>query len=79
MLIFIGHLFIQQNFIKCPLCARHCASCEYRMVSKGTSLVVQWLRLCASTAGAQVRSLVGELRSHMPLCMAKGKKSKNGQ
>ena len=34
----------------------------------GTSLVVQWLRLQASTAGrqeAQVQSLMGELRSHM--------------
>ena len=31
----------------------------------GTSLVVQWLRLRASNAGAQVRSLVGEQRSHM--------------
>ena len=30
-----------------------------------TCLVVQWLRLCASTEGKQ--SLIGELRSHMPL------------
>ena len=30
----------------------------------GTSLVVQWLRLCASNAGVRVPSLVGELRSH---------------
>ena len=35
-------------------------------VTCGTSLVVQWLRLHASTAGATgVPSLVGELRSHM--------------
>ena len=32
----------------------------------GTSLVSQWLRVHASKEGAQVQSLVGELRSHMP-------------
>ena len=31
----------------------------------GTSLVVQWLRICLAMQGAQVQSLVGELRSHM--------------
>ena len=31
----------------------------------GTSLAVQWLRIRASTARAQVQFLVGELRSHM--------------
>ena len=30
-----------------------------------TFLAVQWLRLCTSNAGAQVQSLVGELRSHI--------------
>ena len=30
----------------------------------GTALAVQWLRICASTARAQLQSLVGELRSH---------------
>ena len=29
--------------------------------SRGTSLVAQWLRLCAPNAGALVRSLVREL------------------
>ena len=33
--------------------------------SMGTSLAVQWLELCASMQGAQVQSLVGELRSRM--------------
>ena len=28
------------------------------------SLVVQWVEFCTFTAGAQVQSLVGELRSH---------------
>ena len=32
----------------------------------GTSLVVQWLRICLSMQGVWVRSLVGELGSHMP-------------
>jgi hypothetical protein len=32
----------------------------------GTSLAVQWLRLCTSTVGAWVPSLVKELRPHMP-------------
>ena len=40
----------------------------------GNSLAVQWLGLCASTAGAQVRSLVGELRSCKPHGRAKKKK-----
>ena len=36
--------------------------------SLGTSLKVQWLRVCASNArGVHVQSLAGELRSHM-LC-----------
>ena len=32
------------------------------------------MRLCPSKARAQVQSLVGELRSHMPHSMAKKKK-----
>ena len=35
-------------------------------VEWGTSLVVQWLRLCSSTQGAQVQSVVRELRPQMP-------------
>ena len=41
------------------------------------SLVVQWLELCTFTAGAQVQSLVGELRSHKPHNRAKLEK-RNG-
>ena len=33
----------------------------------GTCLAVQWLRICTSSQGAEVQSLVEELRSHM-LC-----------
>ena len=40
----------------------------------GTSLVVQWLRLCLLMQGVGVQSLVEELRSHRPLGMAKEKK-----
>ena len=40
-----------------------------------TSLVVQWLRLHASNAGdVEVRSLFGELRSHVPHGEAKKEK-----
>ena len=38
----------------------------YQMHFWGNSLVVHWLGLCASTAGAQFRFLVEELRSCMP-------------
>ena len=47
----------------------------------GTFLVVQWLGhpgLCASTAGAWVRSLVGELRPHKQ-CGKKEEKKKEGE
>ena len=44
------------------------------MVCLGTSQAVQWLRLHASTAGAQIRSLVRELRYHKPQNVAKKKK-----
>ena len=31
----------------------------------GTSLVLQWLRICLPMQGTQVQTLVGNLRSHM--------------
>ena len=34
--------------------------------TRGTSLALQWLRLCASNVGSMGSILVGELRSHMP-------------
>ena len=39
----------------------------------GNSLVVQWLGLSALTAGAQVQSLLGELRSCKPHSAGKKK------
>ena len=42
----------------------------------GASLAVQWLGLCAFTAGVWVRPLVGELRSRMLHHAAKKKKKK---
>ena len=45
-------------------------SCIYQRSVKtskgGTSVVVQWLRICLAMQGTWVRSLVGELRSHVP-------------
>ena len=32
----------------------------------GTSLMVQWLRICLAMQGTWVESLEGELRSYMP-------------
>ena len=40
-------------------------------VAPRTSLGVQQLRLLASNTGAQVRSQVGELRSHIPCSTTK--------
>lgn len=46
---------------------------EVAKKKKRTSPVVQWSGLCVSTAGAQVRSFIGEPRSHMPCGGAKNK------
>ena len=35
-------------------------------VYQGTSLVAQWLRICLPRQVTWVRSLIGELRSHVP-------------
>ena len=32
--------------------------------------MIQWIRLCTSTAGVRVQSLFRELRSHMPCSVA---------
>ena len=42
-----------------------------RNINSVTSIMVPWLRLCASSQAARVRSLVRELRSHMPCIVAK--------
>ena len=39
--------------------------CPQKRSPGGTSLVVQWLRICRLMQGTRVRSLVGELRSHI--------------
>ena len=36
-----------------------------KLTGQGTSLVVQWLRICLPMQGTWVSSLVWELRSHM--------------
>ena len=43
----------------------YAASPASKMVPGGTSLVVQWLRVCLVIQGTQVGSLFGELGSHM--------------
>jgi len=40
----------------------------------GASLVVQWLRFCAFTAGEQVQSLLGEV-PHVTWCNQKKQKN----
>ena len=52
----------------CPMVTR-----TLKILIYGTSLEVQWLRPCLPMQGAQVRSLVGELRSHMQSSAAKKK------
>ena len=42
----------------------------------GTSLVVQWLKICTSSAGSTIWSLVRELRSHMLHAVAKKQKGR---
>ena len=41
------------------------AQVQFKLGALGTSLVVQWLRICLPMQGTRVRSLVWELRSHM--------------
>ena len=51
---------------------RSTLSTENTLVGRGgTSLVVQWLRLCALLQGVQVQPLVRELRALMPRGAAK--------
>ena len=38
---------------------------QSRIVRTGTSLVVQWLRICLAMDRMWIPALVGELRSHM--------------
>ena len=54
-------LYSKENYIQYPMLR--------------TSLLVQWLRLCLSKHGGRVRSLIRELRSHMP--KAKNQNSNN--
>ena len=67
--------------LRAPALALLCLALDFPFCEKktppGTSLGVQWLGLWASTAGAQVRSLVRELRSHMPQGATKKQKKKD--
>ena len=44
---------------------------KLKFSSWGTSLAVQWLRLCFPMQGGRVPSLIWELRSHKPQGVAK--------
>ena len=45
---------------------QHCKSTVFQLKKQtGTALVVQWLKICPALQGAQVPSLVRELRSHI--------------
>ena len=63
-----------------PLWEPSCRCLEGRLLQDqrcgGTSPAVLWLRLCLPMQGAQVRSLVGELRPHMTWVWSKIKKEK---
>ena len=48
---------------------------KFKKQQAETSLAVQWLRLCASNAGMQVESLVGQRRFHMPCHAVKKQKA----
>ena len=53
------------------------ADSVFKSQSMGNSLAVQWLGLGAFTAGAQVQSLLGELRSCKPRSAAKKKRNQS--
>ena len=48
----------------------------FKMCNTGTSVGVQWLRLCAPTVGGTGLIPFGGLRSHMPCSTVKNKKGK---
>ena len=56
---------------------KHLVNGEHHSGRGGTSLVVQWPRLCAPMQGVQVQPLVRELGSRMPLSQ-KNKSQKRG-
>ena len=66
----LAHLFMAQvgHFVQS---LQDNCTCFFQSTQEGwrTPLVVHWIRLHACNAGALVWSLVGELRSHMPLGM----------
>ena len=49
---------------------QHLPPQQLRADNSGTSLVVQWLRICLPVQGTWVPSLFGELRSHMKVKVA---------
>ena len=69
----LGHRVRFSRILLLDMCSlshfTHLAACQVIKHVCGISLVVQWLRLCASDAGVQgtrIQSLIREIRSHMP-------------
>ena len=60
-----GTMHVEQLQFFTTLHINMCTS-DLKTAARGLSLAVQWLRLHTCNAGAQVRSLVRELRSYMP-------------
>ena len=54
---------------------RTLAETKYAFSISGTSLAVQWLRLCASNAGGMGSIPVGKLRFRVPRDVAEKKKT----
>ena len=62
LLVYFGKSFFRVLAVKF-FCSH---SSSYKKYILGTSLVVQWLRICVAMQGRQILFLVRELRSHMP-------------
>ena len=59
------HTLVYQTALISPTITKDIKSVECKIMGQGSSLVVQWLRICLATQGTWVQPLIGELRSHM--------------
>ena len=59
------NILAYQTALISPIIIKDIKSVECKIMGKGSSLVVQWLRICLPTQGTWVQPLIGELRSHM--------------
>ena len=63
---YCGHMWLVFYNLASHVVPSHFFKLSFKTFVQGTSLVVQWLRLCASKAAGLVQSLVREQRSYMP-------------